>query len=302
MDLIYEANQLRRQWAENDAKRDASIPMPHHIKVCADIPYTTSQSEKETIWHLMDLYYPMQPSESPLPVIVNVHGGGWFYGDKLLYSRYTKFLAEQGFAVVNFNYRLAPEFPYPCGFLDLCRLMDFIVNHAQQYHLDSSRLFMIGDSAGAQFVSQYAILAANPEYKALFSETKTLSTPIPAKVVLNCGIYEFKPNQKDLVYEFYLPKDMTELQKQSAFHILDYMNEFFPPAFLMVSVNDALLHHSDIMKEKLCQLHIPHLYREYGHDDPSDGHVFHINFLRAEAQRCNQEELAFLRGDLFVDM
>ena len=29
------------------------------------------------------------------PVIANVHGGGWFYGDKQLYSLYTKYLAAQ---------------------------------------------------------------------------------------------------------------------------------------------------------------------------------------------------------------
>ncbi len=59
---------------------------------------------------LFDLCVPasyMGDSDKAYPVIVSVHGGGWFYGDKKLYSHYCCHLAQSGFVVVNFNYRLA---------------------------------------------------------------------------------------------------------------------------------------------------------------------------------------------------
>lgn len=288
---IFKANEKRIQWATSDAKRDAKIPMTTNITQVVDIVYAKSATEHEKQYHLADIYYPQEMSADSYPVIVSIHGGGWFYGDKELYSRYTKYLAEQGFAVVNFNYRLAPEYKYPCGFSDVCRLMDYISKNAEQYNLDLSRLYMVGDSAGAQLVSQYAIYATNSEYRKLFDELNELDAPIPAKVALNCGVYELSDNDECVVW--YLPEKMSEDIRRSTENILEYMNEKFPETFLMASVNDDLCSCSDIMKSKLEELGIPHIYNKYGYSDLSVGHVFHINIISDEAKQCNSDEINF---------
>ena len=61
----------------------------------------------------------------------------------------------------------------------------------------------------------------------------------------------------------------------------------------MVSVNDDLFSCSDIMKSKLEELNIPHIYKKYGHADTSAGHVFHINIISDEAKCCNRDEIDF---------
>lgn len=53
-----------------------------------------------------------------IPVIVSVHGGGWGYGDKERYQYYCMSLAQQGFAVVNFSYRLASKYKFPAPLED----------------------------------------------------------------------------------------------------------------------------------------------------------------------------------------
>ncbi|MFR5151238.1 MAG: carboxylesterase family protein [Ruminococcus sp.] len=57
----------------------------------------------------LDVYRPKQAQGEDLPVIISVHGGAWMYGDKERYQYYCMSLAQRGFAVVNFTYRLAHE-------------------------------------------------------------------------------------------------------------------------------------------------------------------------------------------------
>jgi len=295
MTLYDEIKAMRAAWAESDEKRDAGIPEPEGIRKVENIVYTASATKEEESWHLTDIYYPESWEGEIYPVIVSIHGGGWFYGDKKLYSLYTKYLASKGFAVVNFSYRLAPEYPYPCGFLDCCRLMDFLAKEAEKYRLDLSRLYMVGDSAGAQLVSQYSIFATSEEYRALFAEAKDLAAPVPAKVALNCGVYELYGREDSRVSENYLPKQISEELNESISHVLEYLNRDFPETFLMASVNDPLLPSSAVLKKKLEECGVPHEYHEYGQTNPADAHVFHVNLRSEEGQRCNKEELDFFR-------
>jgi len=293
MTLYDEIKAMRIAWAEGDAKRDAGVPEPEGIRKVEDIVYTDSATKEEEPWHLTDIYYPEPWEGKDYPVIVSIHGGGWFYGDKKLYGLYTKYLASKGFAVVNFNYRLAPEYKYPCGFLDCCRLMDFLAKNAEAYRLDLRRLYMVGDSAGAQLVSQYSMFATSAEYRSLFEDAKKLTAPVPAKVALNCGIYEIFGREDSRVSDNYLPEKLSEPLEESLVHILNYVNKDFPETFLMASVNDPLLPASGVLKKRLEKASVPHENHEYGHTNPADAHVFHVNLRSEEGQRCNKEELEF---------
>ena len=294
------ANALRITWSTSDFKRDNGIN-PANVKTIADIPYTNSGCPEEEIWNLTDIYYPEFFSEEKYPVIVSVHGGGWFYGNKEIYSLYTKYLASTGFAVVNFNYRQSPEHKYPAAFLDVCNLMNFISVHASEYMLDMNRLYMVGDSAGAQLASQYSILACSEKYRCLFPETSKLSIPLPDKIALNCGFYEILPPHSETLCDWYLPENMDKTSIETTLNIIEYMTHRFPAVYLMTSVNDPMKVCSQILLDKLVQLNIPHIYREFGQNNINDGHVFHLNMRSADGQKCNHEEIEFFNGTLFPE-
>ncbi len=302
---IQQANQKRREWAQSDAMRDAGIKEPENVKKITDITYAESETEEEKKWHLMDIYYPCFDRQRDkadadcgqnhrYPVIVSVHGGGWFYGDKELYKLYTMTLAEYGFAVVNFNYRLSPEYPYPAGFMDVCAVMDYLMKHAEQYCLDMERVYMVGDSAGAQLVSQYSIYATSQSYRELFSFRSDLQYVVPKKVALNCGIYDVGSLAlEDEACDWYIPFYMARKEAISFFRILDYMTKDFPETYLMLSVNDSLAKHTAPMKQKLEEMGIPFVYREFGRDEPADVHVFHLNLRSDNGRVANREEMEF---------
>lgn len=66
-------------------------------------------------------------TDHPLPVIVSVHGGGWVFGSKEGYQFYCMSLAQLGFTIVNFSYRLAPEFPFPANIEDINSVMSWVM-------------------------------------------------------------------------------------------------------------------------------------------------------------------------------
>ena len=311
-------NLVRTKWSNNDKKRDKSNTIPDNLIIHKDITYAPSSSDKESFFHLTDIYRPTV-SNGLLPVIVNVHGGGWFYGDKEVYRFYSMHLAAKGFIVVNFNYRLAPEHKYPAAIADVCLLMDFIRQNHETYGMDLDCLFMVGDSAGAQLSTQYNILATNRDYRELctkasifcpdllagvskdstdsFKMAALLSRlPIPKAVALNCGVYDMNRIKKDSNCKWYLPKHMEPLLGETFFHMLDYMTSDFPPAYLMLSVNDVLKVHTATMKAKLEELGIPFRYKEFGEGHPEEGHVFHLNLQSQNGLLCNSEECAYFHS------
>lgn len=56
------------------------------------------------------------PRQPGAPCIVYFHGGGWQYGSRAIVQPFCRFLAQEADAlVVNPEYRLAPEHPWPAG-------------------------------------------------------------------------------------------------------------------------------------------------------------------------------------------
>lgn len=234
----------------------------------------------------MDIYFPAGTTTA-LPTIVNVHGGGYAYGDKELYRYYCMSLAEHGFTIVNFSYRLAPESRYPAQIEDVNSACIYALNHAEEYHIDPNHVFMVGDSAGAQLASQYAVILSNPEYREIMNmdiPSLTLSG-----LALNCGVYDPVDSGMDLSY--YLEKDLSEYGEQ--LKVLDYITENYPPVYIMSSTGDMCLPFAEPMSRLLTERGVPNELHIYGDDKTKPDHVFHCNMKSDLAARCNTEECDF---------
>ena len=104
--------------------------------------------------HELDLYLP--EGDAPAPVIFMVHGGGYIFGDKSQVRWTARHFIAQGYAVVAPNYRLAPTHTYPAQIEDVFCALAWTVANAEQYNLDTSRLFLMGESAGANAIAMLA--------------------------------------------------------------------------------------------------------------------------------------------------
>lgn len=286
---------LRAEWSAGDAVRDAGLTVPETLCCLTDIPYGGHPLQK------LDVYWP-GGAQGALPTIISIHGGGWFYGSKELYSHYCMRLAERGFAVVNFSYRLAPEDQYPAALQDICAVLFNVRENAAAYHIDLDNVFMLGDSAGGQLCWQICAMLTNPAYAALFD----FAVPQDFKVnacALNCGCYFIPvsrllpPQRMGAIFEAYLPADYLPAARQ--LRVQKYITNDFPPAFVMSAQNDYLKFMAApayrILKKKgvEAELHI------YGTKEQKEiGHVFHVNCRLPLADVCNDEECAFFRRHL----
>lgn len=251
----------------------ASYTSNSYMDICVPISYMTDENRK-------------------YPVIVSVHGGGWFYGDKELYSHYCCLLAEHGYVVVNFNYRLSPQNKYPAAIEDVAYMVRYIHENSQILGIDMDNFYMVGDSAGAQLTANYCIIASNSDYREkLDFFTYDL---LPKKVCLNCGAYNMA-ERNDNVSAWYLKNAVTEEQYKLFKDQLDYVNADFPEAYLMYSVNDDLSSHTKVLDEVLNKVGIAHITKAYGQNNPDSGHVFHMNMYNPEGILCNEDECAFMK-------
>ncbi len=68
------------------------------------------------------LYTPVKKNQSPLPLLIYLHGGGWTFGSINSCARFCQTLAATGNVIVlAVDYRLAPEHPFPDGLEDCIR-------------------------------------------------------------------------------------------------------------------------------------------------------------------------------------
>lgn len=84
------------------------------------------------------------------PLVVLVHGGGWDGGDRRELAAFDHWLAERGVAVLAFDYRLAPEHPWPAQREDLREVVGWARENATRLGVDPERITLVGRSAGAQ--------------------------------------------------------------------------------------------------------------------------------------------------------
>jgi len=292
--FIIIARKMRKAWAANDAARDKDFEYPASVKVVKDISYGTHKK-----WNLLDLYIPENATES-MPCIINIHGGGFFYGDKELYSYYSADLATRGFAVICINYRLSPENRYPAALEDINNVMHWFAEHASEYGIDKNKLFMVGDSAGANLVYNYSTIATNPEYAKLF-EFKVPEGIVPKGVGLNCGVYNFEELLKDpqqlLMLKSYMGSKGKIKKNLPRLKIQNFVNDKFPSAYVVSAPNDFVLSEFEPEVNLLKGRGVSVVSKIYGEkDDKNACHVFHLNLKLDIATACNNEECDFFKS------
>ena len=87
--------------------------------------------------------------DGPWPVLVWIHGGGWVIGRAAESTITAQRLAVgAGCVVVNVDYRLAPEHPFPAAPDDCSAVADWVLVHAAEIGGDPARVAVGGDSAG----------------------------------------------------------------------------------------------------------------------------------------------------------
>lgn len=289
------SDNVRKSFKSADDIRDKGLTTPKDIVRYDDIVYGW-----DSAWQSLDVYRPVSAGQSKLPVIVSVHGGAWVYGDKELYQYYCMSLAQRGFAVVNFTYRLAPEHKFPASVEDTSRVFSWVLEHADEYGFDSRYVFAVGDSAGAHILSIYTAICTNKEYAEEF-DFNVPSGFIPTAIALNCGVYKIEKKTDDtddlttLLMEDVLKEKGSE-KELKIINSLNHITSSYPPVFFMTCEGDFLKHQALSLAETLTEQNVPFVYRFYKNPEYELPHVFHCDMRSEDARKCNVEECEFFKG------
>jgi acetyl esterase len=110
------------------------------------------------------LYGPQ--SDTALPVLLYIHGGGFTVGSLTTHDVLCRQLSRHGHcAVVSLDYRLAPEHRFPTAVHDSWDALNWLHQHGQTLGLDTGRLAVGGDSAGGTLSAVCALMARDAGLK-----------------------------------------------------------------------------------------------------------------------------------------
>ncbi|XVX21985.1 alpha/beta hydrolase [Actinomycetota bacterium] len=155
----------------------------------------------------------VRDSETDIPVVVYLHGGGFVRGNVLDYDPLCTMIARRVRAVVvSVDYRLAPEHKAPTAAYDCIDAVRAVAGLGGRLRADTSRLALCGDSAGGnlsavvaqQLRGEVPIAAQALIYP---STDMTLSSP---SISEHCDAPVLDRRAIDCFLAHYLPFDLEE--------------------------------------------------------------------------------------------
>jgi acetyl esterase/lipase len=122
---------------------EEKFPVPDNIIEYKDIVYKKIDSTnlKLDIYHLKTI-------TKKEPLLIFIHGGGLTKGDKQDYLRYTVDFAQKGYVTATIQYRLADKVKFPGQLFEVKAAIKWLKRNADKYNIDSSKVALIGGSAG----------------------------------------------------------------------------------------------------------------------------------------------------------
>ena len=240
-DLIVKIMQVSWKFCDkSDKKRMATQTPPENVVKVKDIPYIDDGNP----YHKFDVFYPEgKIAKEGLPVIIDIHGGGWMYATKDLNEYYCMELAIKGYCVFSISYRLVPDVTVNEQIKDCTEALAFIRANMKDYPANKKTVMLTGDSAGGQLALYSTILNNNPDAREIFGTVDTklnikcllLTSPVTyAKSGGWFSIYTKKMWGKDYkTKSTYNYMDLNE--------IMELANDM-PPTYFITSSGDTLAH------------------------------------------------------------
>jgi len=122
-------------------------PLPDNLEVIHNVEMGRGG---DRILHA-EICQPKNPSSTPMPAVIFIHGGGWVSGSYKLLP--TPFLAEKGYFTADIEYRFDSEAKWPAQIEDCKLAVRWLRANAAKYNVDPNRIGVWGHSAGGHLVA-----------------------------------------------------------------------------------------------------------------------------------------------------
>ncbi|OCC24374.1 lipase [Croceicoccus estronivorus] len=211
--------------------------------------------------------YRRQEATGPEPVLVFYHGGGYIACGLDSHERLCHRLARLGeCAVVSVDYRLAPEHVFPAAVDDALAAARWVAAHGADHGLDTERMALGGDSAGATLATVVAARIRDEGgprivHHILIYPGADMVTEFPSSREFGDG-YFLDADFTELCLTAYLPNaDDRAHPWASPARAKDLSN--LPPATIMTAECDPLRDEGHTYADRLRASGVPVEYIEY---------------------------------------
>ena len=105
--------------------------------------------------------------QGPFPLIVELHGGAWCLGDRLMDAAINKPLAQSGVVVAALDFRMPPEASYPASLVDINYAIRWFKTQAPALGSRPDLVGILGSSSGGHQAMLLGMRPRDPRYAAL---------------------------------------------------------------------------------------------------------------------------------------
>ncbi len=159
----------------------------------------------------LDAYLPPDDVERNGAGVIVVHGGSWSAGERSDFPQWNRWLAREGFAVFDIDYRLAPQPNWQTATGDVKCAVRWVKRHAAEFHISPDRLALMGRSAGGHLALLAAYTSGDTRLPASYplmedvEDTHAPTEAMPALPSLNTSTTD---ESVRAVVSFYGPTDL----------------------------------------------------------------------------------------------
>ncbi len=291
---------IRYVFAKGAERASASSEpfLPEGVLIDRDVRYGSGPDQ------VFDVFTP--PIENTaLPAVLWVHGGGFVAGARADLHNYLQVLAARGFVTIAVGYSRAPEARFPTPVKQTNDALAYVLANAEQLRIDRNRLFLVGDSAGAQIAAQTALVISDPSYARRIGVEPGVARKWLRGVVLFCGPHDpigrqpswlFRPYIRTIVWSYMGTRDFED-PSVKRISVVPYVAADFPPAFISVGNDDPLAPQSVALAQALSAkgVEIDTLFFPDDHEPPL-GHEYQMFLSLPEAREALDRYVEFLKG------
>lgn len=240
-DIIVKIMQVSWKFCDkSDKKRMSTQTPPENIVKVKDVTYLDDGNP----YHKFDVFYPEGTiPEEGLPVIIDIHGGGWMYASKDLNEYYCMELANKGYCVFSISYRLVPDVTVYEQIKDCTDALAYINSNMKNYPANKKTVMLTGDSAGGQLALYSTILNNNPDAREIFG---TVDTKLNIKCLLLTSPVTYAKSGG--WFSIYTKKMWgKDYKTKAAYNYMDLdeimvLANNMPPTYFITSSGDTLAH------------------------------------------------------------
>jgi acetyl esterase/lipase len=275
---------------DNEGKilSDSAKKIPENYTFRPNVIYTSNRPWKGHV----DLYLP-KAKDKPVPIIINIHGGGWVKGSKETQRGMFGALFANGYAVANVEYRLANTAPAPAAIEDVRCALEYLYQHATELNIDRSRFVMMGVSAGAHLALMGGLLNGDT----IFSENCPDACKIKIVAIIDkCGITDvsgvLKGEAERKWAHTWVASNIQNKKFISSISPISYISKNSPPIFIVQSKEDPVVPYeqSVLLYNKLQELGVKsELY--------TVSQKTHTIFSEEETKIINDKIIKFLKDN-----